>query len=239
MSLKVLNRLRARFGEKILVADSFCGDDEATVAPVDWLEVARFVREDPECSMDHFIDLTAVDYPEREPALPRFDVVVMLRSFAKNHRVRLKVRVAENEELDSLTAVWAGADWTEREVYDLFGIRFRGHPDLRRILMYDEFVGYPLRKDYPIDKTQPLIPYRDVGPSKLAPFGGDEGQPYGRIDWFARMQGHNWQVSPAIAVQQGQRSALSVPADDLAQPDDALPSPPPALQPPATSSVKE
>ncbi|HKU45044.1 MAG TPA: NADH-quinone oxidoreductase subunit C, partial [Polyangiales bacterium] len=117
-----------------------------------------------------------------------------------------------------LTPVWQGADWTEREVFDMFGITFRGHPDLRRILMYPEFVGYPLRKDYPINKTQPLIPYRDVGPSKLPPFGPDEGNPYGRIDWLARMAGRNLQVSPAIGVQQGQRPALSVDAEDLAPP---------------------
>jgi NADH-quinone oxidoreductase subunit C len=223
MSVKVLNRLRARFGDKILAADSFCGDDEALVAPADWLEIATFLRDDPECAMDHFIDITAVDFPEREPALARFDVLLMLRSLGKNHRVRLKTQVRDGEELDTLTAIWRGADWTEREVYDLFGIRFRGHPDLRRILMYDEFIGYPLRKDYPIDKTQPLIPYRDVGPSKLAPFGPEEGNPFGRIDWLARMAGRNLQVSPAIAVQQGQRPALSVDVEDLAPPAKALP----------------
>jgi NADH-quinone oxidoreductase subunit C len=218
MSAKVLNRLRTRFGDKILAADSFRGDDEALVAPADWVEIAKFLRDDPECAMDHFIDITAVDFPEREPALPRFDVLLMLRSLGKNQRVRLKTRVRDEEELDTLTSIWLGADWTEREVYDLFGIRFRGHPDLRRILMYDEFIGYPLRKDYPIDKTQPLIPYRDVGPSKLAPFGPEEGNPFGRIDWLARMAGRNLQVSPAIAVQQGQRPALSVDVEDLAQP---------------------
>jgi NADH-quinone oxidoreductase subunit C len=223
MSMKVLNRLRGHFGDKILATDSFCGDDEALVAPADWLEVAKFIRDDPECAMDHFIDITAVDYPEREPALPRFDVLVMVRSLGKNHRVRLKTRVADGEELDTLTSVWAGADWTEREVSDMFGVPFRGHPDPRRILMYEEFIGYPLRKDYPIDKTQPLVPYRDVGPSKLAPFGPDEGNPFGRIDWLARMAGRDLQVSPAIAVQQGQRPALSVDVEDLAQPAKTLP----------------
>ena len=218
MSMKVLARLRAQFGERILATDSFCGDDEALVGPNDWREIAQFLRDDPECAMNHFIDITAADYPEREPALPRFDVLLMVRSLAKNKRMRLKTRVRDGEELDSLVPVWLGADWTEREVYDMFGVRFRGHPDLRRILMYDEFVGYPLRKDYPITKTQPLIPYRDVGPAKLKPFGVDEGNPYGRIDWLARMSGRNLQVSPAIAVQQGQRPALSVDVEDLASP---------------------
>jgi NADH-quinone oxidoreductase subunit C len=218
MSQRVLARLTTRFGQRILAAESFRGDDEALVAPEDWLEVAQYLRDDPECSMNHFIDLTAVDYPEREPEVPRFDVLVFVRSLPKNHRIRLKTRLRDAEELDSLVPVWEGANWTEREAYDMFGVRFRNHPDLRRILMYEEFVGYPLRKDYPIGKTQPLIPYRDVPPSKLAPFGPDEGQPYGRIDWLARMAGRNLQVSPAIAVQQGQRPALSADTEDLAPP---------------------
>ncbi|MEY4579925.1 MAG: hypothetical protein RL701_4628, partial [Pseudomonadota bacterium] len=155
---------------------------------------------------------------EREPEVPRFDVLLFVRSMSKNHRVRLKTRVGDGDPLDSLTSVWLGADWTEREAYDMFGVKFRGHPDLRRILLYEEFVGYPLRKDYPIQKTQPLIPYRDVGASKLAPFGDDEGNPFGRIDWLARMSGRDQQVSPAIAVQQGQRPALSVDVEDLSQP---------------------
>jgi NADH-quinone oxidoreductase subunit C len=218
MSKKVLARLQAHFADKILAVESFRGDDEATVAPADWLEVARFLRDDPECAMNHFIDLTAADYPEREPELPRFDVLVFVRSLTKNSRVRLKTRVGAADPLDSLCDVWMGANWTERECWDMFGVNFRGHPDLRRILMYDEFIGHPLRKDYPIAKTQPLIPYRDVGPSKLAPFGADEGQPFGRIDWLARMSGRNLQVSPAIAVQQGQRPALSADVEDVAAP---------------------
>lgn len=216
MSQRVLARLTTRFGQRILAVDSFRGDDEALVAPEDWLEVARYLRDDPECAMNHFIDITAVDYPEREPEVPRFDVLLFVRSLAKNQRIRLKTRVRDAQELDSLVPLWEGANWTEREVYDMFGVRFRNHPDLRRILMYEEFVGYPLRKDYPIGKTQPLIPYREVPAAKLAPFGPDEGQPYGRIDWLARMAGRNLQVSPAIAVQQGQRPALSVDIEDLA-----------------------
>jgi NADH-quinone oxidoreductase subunit C len=160
--------------------------------------------------MNHFVDLTAVDYPEREPDEPRFEVVLMVRSMDKKHRAILKARVEDGQSLPTLTGVWAGADWAEREVFDMFGIRFDGHPDLRRILMYDEFVGHPLRKDYPIEKTQPIVPYRDVADiSKLPPFGLDEGQPFARIDWHARLEGRDAQVSPAIALQTGQRRALS------------------------------
>lgn len=219
MSQKVVARLKARFGDGILASDSFRGDDEVLVAPENWLAAARYLRDDGECAMNHFIDLTVVDYPEREPATPRFEVLLFVRSLAKKHRIRLKTRVRDGEDLDTLTGIWEGANWTEREAFDMFGVKFRGHPDLRRILMYDEFQGYPLRKDYPISRTQPLIPYRDVGPSKLAPFGSDEGQPYSRIDWLARMAGRNKQVSPAIGVQQQQRPALSTDVDDLGMPN--------------------
>jgi len=215
MSKKVLDRLKAQFGDRILATSDFRGDDEAVVAPKDWLEVARFLLSDAELQMNQFTDLTATDYPLREPELPRFDVLLLVRSLSKGHRIRLKTRVKDNEPLDSLYSVWKGADWTEREVYDMFGVKFTGHPDLRRILMYDEFVGYPLRKDYPIERTQPLVPYRDVeGTEKLAPFGVEEGQPYNRIDWLARIGGKNLQVSPAIALQQEQRDALSQGSND-------------------------
>ncbi|MGB5704298.1 MAG: NADH-quinone oxidoreductase subunit C, partial [Polyangiales bacterium] len=103
-----------------------------------------------------------------------------------------------------------GANWAEREVFDMFGIEFQDHPDLRRILLYEEFIGHPLRKDYPIDKAQPLVPYREVTDiTKLPPFGIEEGQPFARIDWEARLAGGDHQVSPAIGVQQGQRRTLS------------------------------
>jgi NADH-quinone oxidoreductase subunit C len=210
VSKKVLDRLRAQFGDRILATSSACGDEEAVVAAGDWLEVARFLRDDPECRMDHFIDLTAVDYPLREPELPRFDVVLLLRSMKWRHRVRLKTRVREGQSVPSLVSVWPGANWAERECWDMFGVVFEGHPDLRRILLYDEFVGHPLRKDYPIEKAQPLVPYRSVeGIDKLPPFGPDEGQPWTRIDWQERLRGRDFQVSPAIGMQQRQRPALS------------------------------
>ena len=214
MSQLVLDRLKAVLGDRILETRSFRGDDEATVAPATWRAAAEFLRDDPDCAMNHFIDITAADYPERSPDVPRFDVLLMVRSLAKRHRVRLRTRVRDGEALASLVSVWSGADWTEREVWDMFGIPFEGHPDLRRILMYEEFVGYPLRKDYPIDKVQPLVPYRDVPSSKLAPFGREMGNPLGRVDWGARLHGEDRQVSPAIGVQQGQRRALSDSAND-------------------------
>ena len=107
--------------------------------------VCRYLRD--EASFERLSGLTAVDW---WPRSPRFEVVYLLHSVSKNQRVRLTVRVDENEEIDSVTGVWRGANWYEREVFDLFGIHFRNHPGLERIMMPADWEGHPLRKDYPI-----------------------------------------------------------------------------------------
>jgi NADH-quinone oxidoreductase subunit C len=193
MSQLVLDRLKARFGDAILEAWSFKGDECAIVAPRDWFAVAKFLRDDPACDMSMFTDITAVDFPQREA---RFDLVLHLYSLHKGHRIRLKTRLFDEGEaghtdarptrVPTLIPLWAAANWFEREVWDMFGIRFEGHNDLRRILMYEEFQGHPLRKDYSADKTQPLVPYRPEAKDKLAPFRADEGMPFGRRDWQPR-----------------------------------------------------
>ena len=181
MSKRVLEILRERFGGDIHETHSQFGDDTAVVNPSKWREIAQFLRDDPRCAFNMFVDITAVDHLDRQT--PRFEVVLHLRSLDRGHRIRLKARVGDEEgndaEIDSVVSVWKGANWFEREAYDMFGVVFRGHPDLRRILMYPEFVGYPLRKDYPADKIQPLIPFREVT-EKLPPFGPDEGMSFGR-----------------------------------------------------------
>ena len=156
MSQLVLDRLTAQFtGGQILQTGSQHGDEWARVRLDSWIEVARFLRDDPATKMEMFTDLTCVD---RFGTEPRFDVVVHLYSVSKKHRVRLYGGVPEEDPtIDTLVSVWAGANWFEREAYDLYGVRFLGHPDLRRILMYPEFVGHPLRKDYPKEKRQPLV----------------------------------------------------------------------------------
>lgn len=189
MSERVLNILKEKFGPAILETGSQVGDEWCVVDPASWQKVCRFLKDDPQTDMNMFVDLCGVDYPDREP---RFEVVLHLYSIARRHRLRLKARVGDAEgdgaELDSITDIWPGANWFEREAYDLVGVTFKGHPDLRRILMYPEFEGHPLRKDYPAQKTQPLVPYRTEAEAglpleKLAPFGADEGMPFGRKAW--------------------------------------------------------
>lgn len=115
------------------------------IAPAAIVEVCRFLKQEQE--FNRISGITGVDW---WPADPRFEVVYLLHSVPRNLRVRLKCRVAENEEIESVTSVWRGANWYERETFDLFGIRFRNHPDLRRIMMPVDWEGHPLRKDYPV-----------------------------------------------------------------------------------------
>ena len=156
----ILERVRARFGPGVVDAHDHRGDHTAVVARDALLSVLAWCRDEPELAFDMLTDLTAVDYlqyPGREDG-PRFEVVYHLYSVPHNHRLRVKVRVEEDDAVvPSAVALWPIANWFEREVWDMFGVRFEGHPDLRRLLMYEEFVGHPLRKDYPIDRRQPLI----------------------------------------------------------------------------------
>lgn len=187
MSIVVIDALKQRFAGAILETHAQFGDDTAVVEPDKWFEISRFLRTDSRCAMNMFVDITAVDYPDREQ---RFEIVMHLRSLERGHRVRLKARIGDpfgeaddddddTVQIDSVTPIWQGANWFEREAYDMFGVVFRGHPDLRRILMYPEFKGFPLRKDYPANKIQPLIEFRKVQ-EKLPPFGPDEGMSFGR-----------------------------------------------------------
>jgi NADH-quinone oxidoreductase subunit C len=123
--------------------------DELTIAcaPHDILRVLTYLRDDPDCAFYAFIDITAVDWPQRER---RFDVVYHLLSPTKNHRVRIKIEVDAVTAVASAIDVFPGANWFEREVYDLYGVVFTGHPDLRRLLTDYGFEGHPLRKDFPL-----------------------------------------------------------------------------------------
>jgi NADH-quinone oxidoreductase subunit C len=134
--------------------------EAVVLVPRDGLVTAlTTLRDDSGTRFEMLSDLTAVDYLGRTP---RFEVIYQLYSLALRHRLRVKVPVPEDDPVvPTVTGIWKSATWAEREVWDMFGIRFSGHPDLRRILMYPEFVGHPLRKDYPLLQRQPLVPERD------------------------------------------------------------------------------
>ena len=163
MSRAALDKLTEQFPQAVQGSHDFRGDETALLAPASLKEVCRFLRDDRDLRFDMLTDATAVDYllePGRSPAA-RFEVVYHLYSTSQAKRLRLKVQLGEpgaagEPEVDSLCELWPIANWLEREIWDMYGIRFRGHPELRRILLYEEFVGHPLRKDYPKEKRQPL-----------------------------------------------------------------------------------
>ena len=128
---------------------SFWVGDWTVIVPADrLLEVARFLRDDPATAFDYCSDVTAVDWP---PRAQRFDMVYCLYSTRLRQRIRVKVRAAEGDPVPSVVELWPAANWLEREVYDQFGVNIVGHPDLRRILMPDDWQGHPQRKDYPLE----------------------------------------------------------------------------------------
>ncbi|WP_062203007.1 NADH-quinone oxidoreductase subunit C [Aureimonas sp. AU12] len=134
-------------GGKIAGREIAFGELTIVVSAADIVEVMIFLRDDPHCQFKSFVDICGVDYPGR---VDRFDVVYHLMSPRLNHRIRIKVRTSEDAPVPSMTGVFSGADWFEREAYDLYGILFTGHPDLRRILTDYGFEGHPLRKDFPL-----------------------------------------------------------------------------------------
>jgi NADH-quinone oxidoreductase subunit C len=142
---EVVKRYKERFGDAIREAWIDRKQAILVVAREQLEEIAIYSRDDEQ--FDWLSDLTAVDWPKREK---RFDIVLNMYSFEKNERLRLKVYSAADERVPSVQGVWATANWLEREVYDMFGVVFEGHPELKRILMPDEWQGHPLRKDYDI-----------------------------------------------------------------------------------------
>ena len=151
----ILERVKERFGQaEAPVAHSIL---VLHFAPGEVAGAAKVLRD--EFGFDLFLDVTAVDWPDRDP---RFDVVWHFYATRNRVRVRMKTGVAEDSpEVDSLTGLYGAAGFLERECHDMYGIRFRGNGDLRPILLYEGFVGHPLRKDYPKEREQPLVPYRE------------------------------------------------------------------------------
>ncbi|MCB1215334.1 MAG: NADH-quinone oxidoreductase subunit C [Deltaproteobacteria bacterium] len=117
------------------------------------LEVLKICKEDEDLKMDLLLDIVAVDFFEEDP---RFELVYLLYSTVKKHRLRVKVRVKESEVVPTASGIYKSANWAEREAWDMMGIKFKDHPNLKRILMFEGFEGHPLRKDYPVNKRQPI-----------------------------------------------------------------------------------
>ncbi len=139
--------IKGKLGDAVIDSVLVYGELTVTVAPGDIVRIATFLRDDKKCQFVSIIDVCGADYPSRPN---RFDVVYHLLSPKQNLRIRIKVHADEDTLVPSLTGVYPGADWYERETYDLYGVLFTGHPDLRRILTDYGFEGHPLRKDFPL-----------------------------------------------------------------------------------------
>jgi len=140
--------IKRDFPSSLLEVVSSCGQVWVAVTPTNVIEILTSLKNDPELEFDFLSDLTAVHWPGRRGA--EFEIVYQLYSTSKHLRFRLKVQLEEGQEVETASNVWQTADWLEREVYDMFGIRFEGHPDQRRILNPDGFEGHPLRKEFPL-----------------------------------------------------------------------------------------
>jgi NADH-quinone oxidoreductase subunit C len=156
-----LLHIRERLGSKVLDTRQAQGDEILFLDRAGLRDSFRVLKEDRALEYDFLSDITAVDYWQKKE--PRFEVVYQVVSLVGRRRLRVRVPVPENDpSVESLTPIWRGANFLEREVWDLFGIRFIDHPDLRRVLLYEEFQGHPLRKDYPVNLWQPRVPERNV-----------------------------------------------------------------------------
>lgn len=156
-------KLKQRFSDSIQDVIEFREELTFIIKKEALLEICEFLKNDPELQYNFLSDVCGVDYPKREK---RFEIVYNLYSIPNKWRVRLKINVSENESVSSVTSIWEGANWSEREVFDMFGVKFESHPDLTRILMPDDWVGHPLRKDFPLTKEEITFTYNQHRPPK-------------------------------------------------------------------------
>lgn len=143
----LVKKLKAKFGDAINEASEFIGQLSVNVDAARIVEICDYLKSDKETGFDYLSDLTCVHWPDRRST--PFEIVYNLFAISANDRVRLKAQVKDS--VDSVTGVWPAANWLEREVFDLFGVHFNNHPDLRRLLLPPDWQGYPLRKDYPLE----------------------------------------------------------------------------------------
>jgi NADH-quinone oxidoreductase subunit C len=166
---ELLDSLSQLFGGKLVQKNEFRGEITYAIAPADLREIAKFCRDD--LSFDYLLDITSVDNSGQEP---RFEIVYELYSLTLAVHLRLKLSVSEAVgAVDTVSDIWPTANWHEREIYDMMGIKFNGHPDLRRILMWDGYPFYPLRKEFPLEglpSDMPDVAFTEAAPMEGGPF---------------------------------------------------------------------
>jgi len=163
-----ISKLQAKFGEKILLTNEFRGESTAVVALDAFAEVMAFCYKD--LGLDFLVDICSVDHEDRDP---RFEVVYELAKVDDSVHLRIKVPVGEDESVPSVVSIWKTADWHEREVWDMMGIKFSDHPNLKRILMWEGYPYHPLRKEFPLagkPTEMPDVAFTGVAPMEGGPF---------------------------------------------------------------------
>jgi len=187
-SQELLDSFSKSFGEKIQNKTEFRGETTFTIAASDLRDIAKFCRD--ELSFDYLIDVTSIDNFGEEP---RFEIVYHLYSMAHAVHLRLKLNVPEEANaVDTISDIWPTANWHEREAYDMMGIKFNGHPDLRRILMWEGYPFFPLRKDFPLEGLPSEMP--DVAFTKVTPM---EGGPFVTVPSTATSKDREPRARPA------------------------------------------
>ncbi len=155
MAKKLIDLVQTKFADAVVHSHSRLGNDTIVLHREHLVSVMEFLRDDPATKMNFLRDITAVDYHHR---VPRFDVVYVLYSMEHKHMLIVRVQLNEEDiDIPSVSQLWGCAGWLEREVYDMYGMNFTNHPDLRRVLLYEEFEGHPLRKDYATQASQPRV----------------------------------------------------------------------------------
>jgi NADH-quinone oxidoreductase subunit C len=156
----LIDSLKKSFGSDIIDTIVFKGEVTHRVEKMALRSICSFLKNDSALEMNYLVDILGVDMKTLKPDSPRFEVVYHLYSTSKKHRIRLKIRLADGDSVPTVSDIWRSADWPEREVYDMFGIIFDDHPNLKRIYLADDWEGFPLRKDYPLkgykDKYNPF-----------------------------------------------------------------------------------
>ncbi len=178
---KVVSVLEKKVKDAIVEHTAVERDDRVQVKPDALLDVLKALKNEKDLSFEFLMDQTAVDYMGEEP---RFEVIYQLYSMSHNYRLRVKTRVGgDTPQLPTATGLWKAADWFEREIWDMYGVRFEGHPNLKRLLMYEEFEGHPLRKDYPLKGHQPIVELRKpIAPPKEPQHQWTPAQRQARLD---------------------------------------------------------
>lgn len=187
--MAIVDRLRAEFGDEILQSYTNQGQVAVIIRPGRIVDILRWLRDGDDLRFDHLRSLCGVDNSRRkEPGLSRFEVVYNLYSIPRRHELRLRAEVGDTDPaIDSVVSLWSGANWLERETYDLMGIRFNHHPDLRRVLLPEDWQGHPLRKEYPlrgkeewVGITNLLAKIKELDQHGFDPAGQAHGQSQGQ-----------------------------------------------------------